>query len=300
MENNLLKGLIVAMVTPFNDDSSINKLATKRLVNHLINSGVDGLFVLGTNGESFHINEEDKLEFVECVVEASSHRVKVIAGAGLCSTNETITLANKFKSLGVDAVSVINPYFVKLSEKELINHYKEISDHVDLPIYLYNMPKNTGMNIDADVLEKIMEFKNIKGIKDSSGDIENTKKYIEIAKGKDFSVLTGSDSKIFESLKLGANGFIASTANLITLHLKSLLNSFEEGDYVKAESLQRDIDVLRNAFKMATQPAVTKRALNLLGFEVGECKLPILAVDESMNDKINEVIEFYNLKKGEI
>ena len=297
MENNRIKGLVVAMITPFNEDGSISKVKCEKLVEHLIEEGVDGLFALGTNGEAFQMEHDEKAQYIRWVCEAVRGRVKVIAGAGMCSTIETIELIKEFKDAGADAVSVVNPYFVKLKKEELINHYRVIAENSDLPVYLYNMPKNTGMNIDADILEEIIKFKNIKGIKDSSGDMENTEKYIELAKGKDFSVLMGSDSKILASLKLGADGFVASTANVISGHLRRLYDAFKNGNMEEAEKLQKDVDVLRNTFKLATQPAVTKRALKLLGIDVGECRLPIMPLPKEYNKDVEEMLNFYNLKK---
>ena len=162
----LYKGLITAMVTPFNNDGQgINKQAVEQLIIYLIDRGTNGLFTLGTNGESYLVSEKEKLEFVEYVTEFTNGQVPVYAGSGANSTQETIELSKKLSKYNIDALSVITPYFAKHTEEELFQHYKAVAESVDLPIILYNIPARTGNNISAELLERLIEIDNIVGIK---------------------------------------------------------------------------------------------------------------------------------------
>lgn len=238
------------MVTPFDENQKINPLATKQLVNKLIDKGVDGLFILGTNGEFHTLSREEKLYFAKLVIDGVDKRIPVYVGTGGNSTVEVIELSKEMEALGADAISVITPYFLAPTQKELINHYKTIASSVDIPIILYNIPKNTGINLEFETVYELSKVSNISGIKDSSGNIENIKGYIEVTKGNDFSVLSGSDSLILKSLKLGAKGAIAATSNLLTEINVSIYKNFLKGNMEEAEKFQKDIDVLRGVLKL--------------------------------------------------
>ena len=171
-----IKGIITAMVTPLSEDG-INEAATRKLVNKLINDGVHGLFVLGTNGEFYALSEAEKLALVEIVVDEATGRVPVFAGSGGISTEEVIKVTNQFAELGVDAVSVITPYLIKLSDEELIQHYQTIALNTNLPMILYNIPANTQLSINESVFKELIQLPQIIGIKDSSGKLENIQMY---------------------------------------------------------------------------------------------------------------------------
>lgn len=213
-----LEGIITPIVTPFHRDEeqSINYEATKQLIDHLIAKGVKGIFILGSNGEFHVIEEAEKIEFAEKVIGMVDHRVPVYVGTGACSTKETIRLSKKMEELGADALSVITPYFLTPTEEELVQHFTAVAESVSIPIILYNIPKATGCNLSAEVVGRLAEVENIRGIKDSSGKEENLKAYAELAKRDDFDLLIGSDSKISYGYALGASGAVAGTSNVIT------------------------------------------------------------------------------------
>jgi len=290
-----VKGIITAMVTPFDDNQEINSQATKQLVNKLINAGVDGIFILGTNGEFHLLTDEEKIKFAELVINEVNKRVPVYVGTGGNSTREVIELSKKMEALGADALSVITPYFLVPSQKELINHYKAIAESVKIPILLYNIPKNTGINIEADTVRELAKVKNIAGIKDSSGKIENIASYIEAAIGEDFCVLSGSDSLILKALQIGATGAIAATSNLLTEIDVSIYQNFLKGNIEAAEKAQKDIDVLRAALKLGTTPSILKKAVELSGIPVGPARLPVTEPNAETVEKIKEMLKFYKL-----
>lgn len=290
-----IKGIITAMITPFDDNENINEKATRMLVNRLIDKGVNGLFILGTNGEFHVISDEEKLAFAKIVIEEARHRVPVYVGTGGNRTKDVIELSKKMEALGADALSVITPYFAVPTEQELVEHYKAVAAAVQIPIILYNIPKNTGINIPASVVKELAKIKNIAAIKDSSGNMENMQDYMKAGAGEDFVVLAGSDSKILPALKLGAAGAIAGTSNVITEQIVALYAKFLAGDIEGAEAMQQDIEVLRKAAHLASAPSVFKKSLEMIGIPVGPARRPVLPPAPEVIPEIEKMLKYYSL-----
>lgn len=297
----MLDGIITAMITPFDDKDEIDYSATELLIEHLIQGGVNGLFILGTNGEFHVINNTEKINFAKKVCEQVNGRVPILAGAGGNSTKDVINLGNEFSKVGINALSVINPFFVNITDDELSNHYKTISKSVDLPIVLYNIPKNTGKNISADVVEELSQISNIIGIKDSSGDINNIKGYIERTKEHDFKVLSGSDSLILDSLILGSSGAISATSNVLTENNVNIYRYFKDDNLEEARYWQNSLEEFRRILKFGSIPSVLKYSIEYSGIAVGNPRLPILPIDDPDKIKdIKSVLEDYKkYNKGE-
>lgn len=293
-----MEGIITPIVTPFKRNASqeINYEATKELIDHLISHGINGIFILGSNGEFHVIDEDEKIEFTKKVVEFVDKRVPVYVGTGACSTRATIRLSKAVEAAGADALSVITPYFLKPTDENLYNHYKEIAESVNIPIMLYNIPKATGCPLNPELVERLADIPNIKGIKDSSGDVDNLKAYAEIAKRKDINLLVGSDSKISIAYDLGATGAVAGTSNVIVDTLVGLDKALRSGETELAEKLQKDIDVLRGVLKLGTVPSVMKRATELAGIaEIGPARKPVQELSAEDDEKIKEMLKYYNL-----
>lgn len=293
----MLNGIITAMVTPFESSGNIDIKTTEILIEKLIANGVQGIFVLGTNGE-FHVIENDmKIKFAKKVVEIVANRVPVYAGAGGNSTDEVIKLGKQMIAVGVDALSVITPYFVLLKENELYNHYKMIAENLAIPIVLYNIPKNTGINLSFELVSKLSKISNIIGIKDSSGDINNIAGYIDNTSRDEFSVLSGSDSLILKALKIGATGAISATSNLLTTNNVEIYKQFIAGNLDKAEQWQQSLEEFRRILKYASIPSVLKQSLSLSGIEVGVPRLPVLPVTNPNDnqDIVNTIKNYYHL-----
>ena len=293
----MLNGIITAMVTPFESSGNIDIKTTEILIEKLIANGVQGIFVLGTNGE-FHVIENDmKIKFAKKVVEIVAKRVPVYAGAGGNSTDEVIKLGKHMIAVGVDALSVITPYFVSLKENELYNHYQMIAENLAIPIVLYNIPKNTGINLSFELVSKLSKISNIIGIKDSSGDINNIAGYIDNTSRDEFSVLSGSDSLILKALKIGATGAISATSNLLTTNNVEIYKQFIAGNLDKAEQWQQSLEEFRRILKYASIPSVLKQSLSLSGIEVGVPRLPVLPVTNPNDnqDIVNTIKNYYHL-----
>lgn len=290
-----IKGIITAMVTPFDENQKINETAARQLVDKLIGQGVHGLFILGTNGEFHVLSDDEKVEFAKIVIDQAAHRVPVYVGAGACGTQETIRLAQRMEAVGADALSVISPYFIAPTQQELADHYRKVAESVNIPIIMYNIPKNTGINIEPETVKSLIGVKNIAGIKDSSGNMENMQGYIDAGTGTDFVVLVGSDSKILPALKIGAAGAIAGTSNVIAELDVSIYDNYLKGNMEAAEQAQKDIDVLRGVLKLGTVPSVMKRAVTLLGINVGDARYPVSKLPSEADEKIKEALAFYKL-----
>lgn len=295
----MFEGIITPIVTPFHrdEDQSINYEATEKLIDHLIDHGVNGIFILGSNGELHVVDENEKVEFAKKVIEIVNKRVPVFVGTGCCSTRETVRLSKKMEELGADALSVITPYFLKPTNANLYAHYKAVADSVNIPIVLYNIPKATGCPLDPELVDQLADIENIKAIKDSSGELERIQAYADIAKRKDFELLIGSDSKISYAYGLGATAAVAGTSNVIVDTLVSLDRALRAGESEKAEKLQKDIDVLRGVLKLGTVPSAMKRSVELAGIaEVGPARMPVQELSKEDDEKIIEMLRYYGLR----
>ncbi|AQP43238.1 dihydrodipicolinate synthase [Streptococcus gallolyticus] len=289
-----ITGIITAMVTPLNDDGSLSRDGVVSLVNRLIKNGVSGLFILGTNGEFFGLSDDEKVAYAKMVVEVVAGRVPIYVGTGAIGTKKVITLSQRMEEVGVSAISIITPYLLSFSQDELYAHYKLISDTVSLPIILYNIPQNTGNNLEPETVGRLAKHPNIIGIKDSSGNLEQLAKYIDLTRQEDFSVLIGSDSRILAALQLGADGAVAATSNVLTKTDVGIYEHFLNHQLKEAEKLQESINAYRKVLKYSTIPSVLKYTLNQIGIPVGDSLSPVkltLTVDEKK--EINKVLKSY-------
>ena len=291
------QGVIVPMVTPFNRDAdqTINYEAGEQLVEKLIAAGVSGIFTFGSNGE-FHVcSADEKIDFSKFVIEKVAGRVPVYVGTGSCSTHDAIEMSKRAEAIGADALSVINPYFMGISDAQVVNYYRMVAESVKIPVMLYNIPKSTGKNLSKEVVAEVAQIDNVKGVKDSSGNMDNLKDYIDAAKGNDVDVVVGSDGKISEAFKLGASGTIAGTANLITDVVVSLWKALEAGDEAEAARLQAEIEPIRDILHLGSTPQTLKRSLELAGIPVGPARFPVTEVVDGVDEKIFAMLDHYGI-----
>ena len=294
----MFDGIITPIVTPFYRDEKqeINYDATPKLVDYVIDNGVSGIFVLGSNGEFHVIRQQEKIEFAKRVVEMVDHRVPVFAGPGACSTQETIETAKAMEAAGVDALSVISPYFVQPNDDELYEHFKAVAESVKIPIILYNIPRLTGVNINSSVFERLTELDNVAGIKDSSRNLENLQSYIDVAKKKGLAVLVGSDGIIAQGYRMGATGAIAGMSNVIPKLMTDMFKALVEKRDEEADKLQEEVNVIRDVNRLATMPSVLKRALELGNIaEAGPARKPVFETTPELDEKIKEMLKHYGL-----
>jgi 4-hydroxy-tetrahydrodipicolinate synthase len=289
-----LKGIITAMVTPIDENGKIDKESTKKLVNKLIDGGVAGLFILGTNGEFYALTQAEKVEFAKIVVSEVAKRVPVFAGTGGIATDEVCILNHQMAEIGVDAVSIITPYLIHLSHDELIAHYEKIADLSELPIILYNIPQNTGCSLAVEQVAQLAKHPKIIGIKDSSGNIDNIQSYVKVTQEMDFTVLVGSDSLILDALLIGAKGAVAATSNVLTKTDTNIYNLYLENRIAEARAYQDSINEFRRILKFATVPSILKYTLKLINYPVGNARRPVLPLEDTAKlQEIEKIIENY-------
>lgn len=291
------QGVIVPMVTPFNRDAdqTINYEAGEQLVEKLIAAGVSGIFTFGSNGE-FHVcSADERIDFSKFVIEKVAGRVPVYVGTGACSTREAIEMSKRAEAIGADALSVINPYFMGISDAQVVNYYRMVAESVKIPVMLYNIPKSTGKNLSKEVVAEVAQIDNVKGVKDSSGNMDNLKDYVDAAANNDVDVLVGSDGKISEAFKLGASGTVAGTANLITDVVVGLWRALEAGDEAEAARLQAEIEPIRDVLHLGSTPQTLKRSLELAGIPVGPARFPVTEVAEGVDEKVIAMLDHYGI-----
>lgn len=292
-----LNGIISAMITPLNPDESINEAEFRNQVNRQIRAGVAAVFCLGTNGEFYAFNMEEKKRIIDLTVEETAGRVKVLAGTGCVTTQETIELTNYAKAKGVDAVSVIAPYFAGISQEGLYQHYTAVADTCQIPVIMYNIPARTGVNIAYTTVKKLADNPYIIGIKDSSGNFDNTLRYIEETPD-DFIVLCGNDSLILWTLMAGGNGGISGVTNIYPEHMVSIYKKYAAGDFEGAKKAQDDIRCIRDCFAGYNPNSVVKRAVNLLGYAAGPAKAPFNIEDKALDDKLTAAFKQFEALHG--
>ncbi len=286
------RGILPAMVTPLNDREEVSEKALRSLVDFLIDNGVHGIFVVGSQGEAYALSRDEKKKVMETAVEQVAKRVPVYAGTGAVTTREAVELTRMAEGIGVDAVSVITPYFLSPSQEELYEHYKTIANSTSLPILLYNNPGKTGgVSISVGLAERLSQIENIVGIKDSSGDMTLTGEYIRKTKDKGFSVLAGRDTLILSTLLYGGSGAISATANVAPKIAVDIYEHFVNGDMEKAREAQFALAPLRVAFELGTFPVVIKEALKIIGICAGPAKSPVKGLSDAKRQELKEILK---------
>lgn len=279
MKNVELKGIIPPIVTPMNDDENqtVNLEVLRQQVERQLAGGVHGLFPCGTNGEAFILSTKEKEAVIETVIDQVKGRVPVYAGTGCISTADTIYMSKRAEQMGADVLSIITPSFALASQKELYDHYVAVAKSVNIPIVLYNIPMRTGNKLLPETVAKLAKDVDvIMGAKDSSGDRDNLKAYIDLTRDldKDFSVLAGNDGNILFCLQNGGQGGIAGRANIWPATVASIYDSFVAGDVAKAEAAQEAISKIQRVFKFGNPNTIIKKAVALMGHPVGDCRRP--------------------------
>ena len=295
-----IKGIIPPIITPMNDDESINVAELRAQVNRQIEGGVHAIFCFGTNGEGYILNGKEKELVLRTVIEETNGRVPVYAGTGCISTKETIEQSKMAQSLGADVLSIITHSFAAASQNELYEHYKAVAEAVDMPIVLYNIPARTGNALAPATVAKLAQIDNIVGAKDSSGNFTNILAYIDAGKSKKngtFSTLSGNDQLIIWNLLAGGTGGIAGCANVYPHVMASIYNLFMEGKIEEAKAANASIASFRACFKYGNPNTIVKTAVAMLGYNVGKCRAPFNQVPEEGIKALEKVLK-ENAEKG--
>lgn len=299
MKSVEIKGIIPPIITPMNEDESVNVAELRNQVNRMIEGGVHALFPFGTNGEGYILNGKEKQLVLETVIEEANGRVPIYAGTGCISTKETIEQCKMAEAAGADILSIITPSFAAASQNELYEHYKAVASAVDMPIVLYNIPARTGNALAPATVGKLAQIENIVGAKDSSGNFTNILGYIDAGKKADpnFAMLSGNDQLIIWTLLAGGVGGIAGCANVYPHTMASIYDLFMEGKIEEAKAANASIASFRACFKYGNPNTIVKTAVALLGYPVGKCRAPFNQVPEEGIEALKKVLK-ENADKG--
>jgi len=286
-----IRGIIPPVATPMqtNEDLDLPRLCSH--LDFLIGEGVHGVFVLGTNSEFYALDEREKQEVIATTIAHVRKRVPVYAGTGAETTREAVRLTRMAEREGADGVSVITPYFIQPNQQEIYDHYRRIAESTSLPVILYNNPATCGgVKIDVETVARLAEIPNILAVKDSSGDLQNTNEYIKAVPDR-FSVMVGRDTLICQGLLFGARGAVPASANVAPRLCVRIYEEFMRGNLEESKAAQLNLNPLRLAFTLGTQPGGVKAALGLLGKSIGPSRGPIAPLNVEKQIKLKKVLQ---------
>ncbi len=286
--------LLTAMVTPFNQEGEVDYEQTKRLALALLDSGSEGLVVVGTTGESPTLIRDEELRLFAEVKSAVGERGLVVAGTGSNSTTEAMEATKAAERVGVDACLLVVPYYNKPTQEGLYQHFRTIAESTSLPCILYNVPSRTVVSLSADTIIRLSRIDNIIGLKEASGNLEQVAQVINGVRD-DFLVWSGNDSDTLPILALGGYGVISVASHLVGNQIKKMIDSFMIGDTSIAADIHRRLLPLINALFIVANPVPTKYALNHIGFPVGSPRLPLVTPDEKTATVIRNTLKDYHI-----
>ncbi|MCQ9205491.1 MAG: 4-hydroxy-tetrahydrodipicolinate synthase [Omnitrophica bacterium] len=291
----MLKGSIVALVTPFNSDGQLNEEKLKFLIDWHLKKGTDGILVCGTTGESATLNHAEHKRVVEIAVAHANKRIPILAGCGSNSTREALSLTAYAKDVGADYSLIITPYYNKPTQEGLYQHYKKIADSVDIPIIIYNVPSRTGSNILPSTVARLYnDCKNIVGVKEASGSLDQITKLMTLVDDK-FLLFSGSDETILPVLSLGGVGVISVIANIMPKETHDLVDNFLKGNFKQAKNMQLYLYDMVKALFIETNPIPVKSSLGLMGLIEVNLRLPLWRLSEDNLSKLQVVLKKYKL-----
>lgn len=287
-------GIIPPLVTPFDDGGNVDASALRSVVDYVMAGGVHGVFVAGSTGESYAMTDSQRLEASRIVVDHVQGRIPVFAGTARITTEDTIRLTREAEKIGVDAASIVTPYFITPSQEELYRHFRSVAESTSLPIILYNNPGRTGVVMEPETIARLSELENIVGIKDSSGNMGNTVDTIRLCR-EGFGFFCGFDMIMYPTLAAGGAGAVPACANIVPQLAVNLYESFRAGDHEESRRIQAMIAPLRRAFTLGTFPSVLKEGLNLLGIPVGKPRMPVTPLEPASRERLCSILEEMSL-----
>ena len=296
MKKTVFTGAGVAIVTPFTEDNKVNYDKLAELLEFQIANKTDAIIICGTTGEGSTLDHEEHSEAIKFTVDVVNKRIPVIAGTGSNDTNYAVKLSNEAEKAGVDALLSVTPYYNKTSQKGLIEHFNYIADRVNVPIILYNVPSRTGVNITPETYLELSKHKNIVGAKEANGDISSVAKTIALC-GEDFSIYSGNDDQVTPIMSLGGKGVISVLSNILPEITHEIPAKFLAGDYKGSAALQLEYLELCNALFSDVNPIPVKEAMNMMGMNVGNCRLPLYTMTDSAKEHLRKVLVKYGLVK---
>lgn len=284
----IFTGAGVALITPMNEDGSVNYEKLRELLEFHVANKTDAIIICGTTGEASTLSDEEHLECIRFACEVINKRIPVIAGTGSNCTQSAIELSKEAEKSGVDGLLLVTPYYNKATQNGLKAHYKAIAKEVNVPIILYNVPSRTGTRLAPQtVVDLCHEVSNIVGVKDATGDISEVAELMSLAKGT-VDVYSGNDDQIVPVLSLGGKGVISVLSNILPKETHDMVASYLEGDVAKSCEMQLKYFDLVKALFCEVNPIPVKKALNLMGMEVGSLRLPLTEMEDANAKRLEE------------
>lgn len=293
----IFKGAGVAIVTPMKDNQDVNYDKLEELINQQIDAGTDAIVIAGTTGESSTLTMEEHRDVIKAAVEFTKHRVPVVAGTGSNCTRTAIQLSQEAEEDGVDGLLIVTPYYNKATQAGLISHNSQIADSTKCPIIMYNVPGRTGCNLLPETVATLFAAKeNIVGLKEATGNMAQASKTMALTDGK-IDMYSGEDGLVVPLLSIGAVGVISVWSNVAPAKVHQMCDSFFKGDIETARKIQLEGLPLVDALFSEVNPIPVKKALNLMGMEVGPLRSPLCEMGETNAAKLAEVMKNYGLLK---
>lgn len=291
----MLKGLYIALVTPFKEDGGLNEDKLRELVRFHIDAGTDGLVPCATTSENPSYTWEEHFKIIDIVVKETDGRLQVIAGCGTNSTTKSIENIKKAAELGADGAMVVTPYYNKPTQEGLYAHFMKLADEGGLPLMLYNVPGRTGVNMTPATVERLSKHERIVAIKEASGSLEQMSEII-MRCGTDIVLLSGDDAITLPILAVGGKGIVSVVGNIVPKDMLALIDAYEKGDRQKAVSWHYKLLPLCQAMFIETNPMPIKEAMNVLGMGVGDVRLPLVRMLPANREKLHSALTAYGLK----
>lgn len=282
--------VITAMVTPFNSDFTVNYELAGKMARHLIQSGSDGLVVAGTTGEGPTLTREEKIELYRVVVDEVGGRAPVIANTGGNSTSESIALSLAAQKIGIDGVMLVVPYYNKPSQEGLYQHFKAVSESIDLPMVIYNVPGRTSANILPQTIQRLAQLNNIVAIKEACGNMDQISELRRLMPD-DFTIYSGDDSLLLPILALGGKGVISVASHLAGERIQEMIDAFHSGNTTLAAEIHLELYPFLKGMFITVNPVPIKCALNLTGWLVGRPRLPLVEATENEKEYIRSLLK---------
>ncbi len=294
MADHIFTGSGVAIVTPMNSDGSVNYDEYGKIIDFQIENGTDAIIACGTTGESAVMDAKEHCEVIEYTVKRVNKRIPVIAGTGSNDTAFAATLSKEAQELGADALLSVTPYYNKTSQSGLIRHYNYIADRVDIPIILYNVPSRTGCNIKPETYAELCKHPNIKATKEANGDTSALVRTMALC-GDNLDVYSGEDSQAFTIAAMGGLGVISVFANICPRECHDMMQKALDGDFKGSFEMQKKYIALMDALFSDVNPIPVKAAMNLLGWNCGECRLPLAPMSDAGLEALKKCMQSYGL-----
>ena len=288
----MLKGSIVALITPF-DNGSLSEKDYVKLINYHLENGTNGIVPGGTTGESPTLSHNEHKKIIEIAVRECKGKIPVIAGTGSNSTEEAVELSKFAEKAGSDAILVVTPYYNKPTQEGLYQHYKKINDSVGVPIVIYNIPSRSVIDMEVETMARLYELKNIVGVKDATGDLSRVDRQLKTM-GKEFIQLTGNDDNALEFNKRGGVGAIGVTANVAAKLASDFQKACQE-DLKKASVLDKLLQPLHSSLFIESNPSPVKYAASLLGMCKPSVRLPLVEIRDETKKKVTEALKVAKL-----